>query len=646
MRKKFPWLEVVIISLAIVASLIYLGLSFKPEQQTLPVNSWIDEAIPIETNSVPSFEEIIKKDNPQNGPTQDQMRQLVKSIVDKELPDLTIVRPDIDALLEKANQNNATAQYDLGKIYFNGSWLPINEPLALNLFLKSAEQGNTDAMRWFYSYIIKKLIFIERVRSFLYEKKELPKGMSEKLQNTLQLLATYNEKAFVLKYRDSSKGDLLDRIADKKQPDYLDRLDSHRHQANLQSFPVTEENKAKVVTDTQHDTKWDRAKKGDIDALYLLGNFSFFNYFPEMSAFLIRAAQLGHIEAQFTCGFVHHSGFSMYDMLLDQKMPEGQRLNEAKKWYGQAADNGHSEAQCQLAEIELESGNYEIALKWYTKAAESGHDESLIEIMSLMNKYENMKTICLEALSVVVGKQKGFDSSTLDRVAWELAMTKNQEYCKQAVEVYEKLAENGDYSSCLYLGSIYSQKNGCLCEGFIEKDIEKAIYWYTKIDHEERLASLYLEQKEYDKSFPIFKRLAEKERDKCTIYSYWALGYSYFKGYGTVRDYYQAYKWLLIYNKYEPDYDVGFVEEKLSVEMISQAQQEAAKLAEVIDAYYEESEKRHKELFEQLKKNRESNWRYTEWREDIESISKILAQALPNASIPTSYDWIKAEKQE
>jgi TPR repeat protein len=481
MRKKSPWLELVMISLAIVALLFYLGFSVKQKQQTLPVNSWQDEVLPIETNSVPSFEEIIKKDNPQNGPTQDQMRQLLKSIVDKELPDLTIVKPDIDTLLEKSNQNNATAQYDLGKIYFNGSWLPINEPLALNLILKSAKQGNTDAMRWLYSYIIEKLILIEKFRSFLYEKKELPKGMNEKLQNALQLLATYNEKAFVPKYRDSSKGDLLDRNTDKKQPDYIDRLDSNRRQANLQSYPVAEGNKAKVVTETQHDTLWDRAKKGDIDALYSLGdNFSVYYYFPETFAFVVRAAQLGHIEAQYKCGDIHwHSGFSMYDVIFKQKISAEQHLNEAKKWYAQAATNGHSEAQFQLAKIELESGNCESALKWYTEAAESGHDESIEEIISMMNKHENMKTFCLEALSMVVFKQKGFDSSTLHRVAWELAITKNKEYCKQAVEVYEKLAENGDYSSCKYLGHIYSQKKGFLCEGYIEKNIEKAIYCTT-----------------------------------------------------------------------------------------------------------------------------------------------------------------------
>jgi len=85
---------------------------------------------------------------------------------------------------------------------------------------------------------------------------------------------------------------------------------------------------------------------------------------------------------------------------------------------------------------------------------------------------------------------------------------------------------------------------------------------------------------------------------------------------------------LLIFNKYKPDYDIGFVEEKLSVEMISQAQREAAKLAEVIVVYYEERRKQHEEEWRKQIEGDEAESNvmeryYDEWREDIESISKI-----------------------
>jgi len=78
----------------------------------------------------------------------------------------------------------------------------------------------------------------------------------------------------------------------------------------------------------------------------------------------------------------------------------------------------------------------------------------------------------------------------------------------------------------------------------------------------------------------------------------------------------------LIFNKYKPDYDIGFVEEKLSVEMISQAQREAAKLAEVIVVYYEERRKQHEEEWRKQIEGDEAESNvmeryYDEWREDI-----------------------------
>jgi len=650
MRNKLTWPTVAVICSAIIASGIYLKLKDNRTRQTTQIEWGHDDPVVAEPpegfvldepDRAPSFQEINKKNGPETGQRQDQESQFLKSVINNELSDLSIAKPDIDALLQKAKENSASAQYDLGKVYFIGSWLPKNEPLALNLFLKSAQQGNTDAMRSLYSYIVGTLLSIDISRSFLHKQNDISQGQSDRLNDAVRLLAACNEKAFVPRY--------LNSIQDPK--DGIDRLDSGRRTANLQSFPVTEENQANVATDKQHvntiESLWNRAKEGDIDALFSLGGG-----IPdslERLQFLMRAAELGHIEAQFKCGFLRwYRGFTMYDRLLNQKTPE-QHLNEAKKWYTQAAQNGHTEAQCQLARIELESGNYQAALIWYTKAAKSGSEEATRGIMSIMSKHEAIETACLEALSTVVESQRDFQDITLYSIALKLALarTNNAKYCKQAVELFEKLGEDDKYGSCRDLGGIYSQKKGCVCEGFVEKDIEKAIYWYSKGNDEESLASLYFEEKEYDKSFPIFKRLAEKERDKSTIYSYWGLGYSYFMGFGTVKNYYQAYKWLLIYNKYKPDYHLGFVEEKLSVEMIGQAQREAAQLAKAIDAYYDNWRKKAAAEEREQQANAIDHsfmeWHYSEWREDMDTVSKLLAQALPNANIPTSYDWIGAD---
>ena len=83
---------------------------------------------------------------------------------------------------------------------------------------------------------------------------------------------------------------------------------------------------------------------------------------------LLKAAELGNVDAQFTLGWCYYMG-------------EGVEVNlyEAVKWYRKAAEQGHAEAQNNLGSCYY-NGNgveqdYAEAVKWYRKAAEQGHAE-------------------------------------------------------------------------------------------------------------------------------------------------------------------------------------------------------------------------------------------------------------------------------
>ena len=53
---------------------------------------------------------------------------------------------------------------------------------------------------------------------------------------------------------------------------------------------------------------WAEARDGDIDALYFMGGggvFGDYTNHPQRYHFLLKAAKLGHIEAQYTLGTLH-----------------------------------------------------------------------------------------------------------------------------------------------------------------------------------------------------------------------------------------------------------------------------------------------------------------------------------------------------
>ena len=85
---------------------------------------------------------------------------------------------------------------------------------------------------------------------------------------------------------------------------------------------------------------------------------------------LIKLAEQGNAEAQFTLGWMYSNGIGFM-----------QNKKEAVRWYHKAAEQGNVKAQHNLGLIygrgEGVMQDEEEAIYWFTKAAEQGHAEAM-----------------------------------------------------------------------------------------------------------------------------------------------------------------------------------------------------------------------------------------------------------------------------
>ena len=117
-----------------------------------------------------------------------------------------------------------------------------------------------------------------------------------------------------------------------------------------------------------------KAKQGDADAqfnLALLYHHGAGATHDHRNAiyWYIKAAQQGHVQAQYKLGSLY------YSFRYEEKVP--QDSNRAVYWLTKAAEQGYVHAQYKLGQI-YESGDvapqdYKQAFFWYTKAAEQSH---------------------------------------------------------------------------------------------------------------------------------------------------------------------------------------------------------------------------------------------------------------------------------
>ncbi|WP_300725424.1 tetratricopeptide repeat protein [Pseudomonas sp.] len=180
----------------------------------------------------------------------------------------------------------------------------------------------------------------------------------------------------------------------------------------------------------------------------------------------LKAAELGHLEAQFRLG-------SIYLGKSDSR--------NALRWLPKAAEKGHIGAYYKLGNLYSRKNDPQ-ALIWYCKAAESGSVEAMI---SLGHMYAQGHIVPQDLPQAAAWHQKAAELGSVEsqlrlgRMYKEAAglepdQAKADFWLGMAFAGYLKLAEEGDADSQCMLGCLYVEGEG------VAEDYAQARYWFKQ----------------------------------------------------------------------------------------------------------------------------------------------------------------------
>ena len=177
-----------------------------------------------------------------------------------------------------------------------------------------------------------------------------------------------------------------------------------------------------------------------------------------------------------------------------------EEYSEAAKWYKKAAEQGHAEAQCQLARCYSWghglTKDYSKAFEWYKKAAEQGHAEAQCQLADcyfwghgLTKDYskafewykkaaEQGNAEAQGSLGYCYGTGSGTAKNEAEAFKWYKKAVEQGDMNAQEniASYYRKAAEQGDADAQYNFGKCYEYGHGI----GIKKDINEAIKWYQK----------------------------------------------------------------------------------------------------------------------------------------------------------------------
>lgn len=206
-----------------------------------------------------------------------------------------------------------------------------------------------------------------------------------------------------------------------------------------------------------------------------------YRIYAENMWYLQKAAEKGHLEAQYWLGVMHFGGNLGDDYSRLFKLDDRQSDAECEKWLRKAAERGHAGAQYRLGEffincIHPKQGAWKEAEKWYLMAADQGSAEAQWSLATCYHMGDGVERNPAEA---VKWYRKLIDKST-EPDADVLVRLGNLHYDEgdyaEAAKWCLKLAEMGEADGVAY-------RLGCLHEhglGGIERNLAEAAEWYRK----------------------------------------------------------------------------------------------------------------------------------------------------------------------
>lgn len=236
-----------------------------------------------------------------------------------------------------------------------------------------------------------------------------------------------------------------------------------------------------------------------------------------------KAAEQGHLEAQYELAgsYYYHIG-EKFD------------VNEAMRWWHKSASNGNISSQHALGQLYQTEGvrlDYTQSIKWYNKAAAQGHPVSQYEIA---NHYSLGRGVVLDDRRALNSYRK---AASMGHKHSQYMLGQIYYHGKQVPENhmeaamwYRRAADQGEGSSQLMVGLQYYYGNG------VDKSAELAAYYLEKSANRVRIVNeeyiLLIDDRSYRDIEP------DKIRE-----CYFILGELYEMGNGIQQSAITAYKW-------------------------------------------------------------------------------------------------------
>jgi TPR repeat protein/serine/threonine protein kinase len=468
-----------------------------------------------------------------------RVSEMQTSVVDKEF----------NSLIEKAQNGDINAQFNLGLCYFDGSGVAQDHQKAVYWYTKAAEQGHVDAQSNLVDcYFDGSGVDQDYQKAVFWCTKAAEQGLAEA------------QCGLGLCYFDGSGV-----AQDYQKAVYWYTKAAEQGLAFAQyGLGSCYDNGSGVDQDYQKAVYWytKAAEQGDAVAQFNLG-FCYDNGsgvaqdYQKAVYWYTKAAEQGQADAQDSLGTRYYNGEVV-----------AQDYQKAVYWYTKAAEQGHAFAQCSLGTRyyngEGVAQDYNKAVYWYTKAVEQG---LAFAQFNLGFCYDNGSGVAQDYQKAVYWYTKAAEQG--HAVAQCILGTRYyngegvaQDYNK-AVYWYTKAAEQGDAVAQFSLGVCYDKGSGVAqdnsCNIFtsfladkgsgVAQDCQKAFYWYTKAAEQGHavaqfsLGNCYYNgsgvAQDCQKAFYWYTKAAEQGHAVAQL----GLGNCYYNGFGVAKDYKKAVYW-------------------------------------------------------------------------------------------------------
>ena len=445
-----------------VISVICKSMEKLQENRFSDVSSFIEElnsiSLQVADSSDKKDENIAYKQNEEGTavmPSQEEIDIWVKNVISGEYNTGRYERA-FEYFSEYAKMGNATAQYYLGKMYYEGQCVggSRNYAIAAEWYRKSAEQGNVDAQYSLGSmYENGEGVFKDYAKAVEWYRKSAEQGNAD-AQYSLGSMYEYG----------------LGVSEDWVKAVEWYRKSAEQGNANAQyNLGYSYEHGLGVSEDYSKAAEWYRksAEQGNATAQCQLGTMyekgrGVSEDYAKAVEWYRKAAEQGYVYAQRYLGRLYELGLGV-----------SRDFAKAVEWYRKSAEQGNADAQCQLGYMYKYglgvSKDYAKAAECFRKSAEQG---LVLDRMVVIRKYGLGSTKALERCRKDAEQGNAVAQCCVGEM-YEKGRGVSQDYAK-AVEWYRKSAEQGNATARYKMGVMCEQGRG------ISQDYVTAVEWYRK----------------------------------------------------------------------------------------------------------------------------------------------------------------------